>query len=676
MASIRLSIAVIISLGLLSACSGSSDEPANVVISVDNSDLGNTPSSPGNGEEVEPIESVEPAEPIGPVDPDNSGSPMDSTETSTALSPLPNPPLTQGPSEDDEPVPQDARLNTITSFQVLREANSRVPVVKVEQLTEEDFAEGIPDPVITLPEGVDPDENGAPFFEGLQNVRVAAGDVLEILYAPQDPEGELPGLFSQGIPEGATFTDNFDGTRTFRWQPLQSDIGITDLTIVAVDPAVPAYRSSQTVLIAVDEPTDPSAVPNVAPVVQTINNNYTIRVGDPAVVFIYGFDRNNTTPTVELVNPPAGVSLIPDDRDPEIQWIRYVPDTVGTVLIDVLVRDEIDASLTGTEQITLNVRPAADFEREGERLRDAAIAGGNVRFGSAISPVFYLQGDGGLYESFFSSEFSVMTPESSMKWDAINPFPGSFTFGDMDTLMLFAQMNGMSVRGHPLVWHSSLPAWIEQTAVEDREIHMREFISRVMNRYGDRVEFWDVVNEPMDDAGGELRESIWYEAMGESYIDTAFRQARELEPDAVLVLNEFDIGFAGPKFDGFLELVDRLLEREVPIDAIGFQMHLFSSFDQFDEFAANIATMAERDLDIHITELDVSIAEGSSEAIQADVYAQVIEACKAQPRCTVLQTWGFTDRYSFRRQFNPLYLDQNHNVKPAYTAIQEALASD
>ena len=521
-----------------------------------------------------------------------------------------------------------------------------------------------------MPPGLNPATNAAPFFVGLDNVRVEAGQNLALRFVPRDPEGELPGMFPQQIPEGATFDDNFDGTRTLNWQPLQGDIGITAFTVVAVDPEVSTYRSSQTVLIAVDEPSNPASVPNVAPRIRPVAP-YTVRVGDPVSIFVIGVDRNGTDPVIELLDPPQGAILTPDERTPEWQILQVVPDTVGLLTIDVLTRDAVDPALTGLDTITLDVRAVDDFERPGARLRDV-VAGSGRLFGSAISPVFYLQADGGIYEAIAGSEFGVMSPESSMKWEPLNPLPGRFEFADMDTLMNFAEFYGMQVRGHPLVWHSSLPDWVEATVPEEREVHMREFITRVMTRYADRIDYWDVVNEPISEFSG-LRDSLWFQAMGESYIDTAFLQARELDPTATLVLNEFDIGFAGRKFDDLLALVDRLLEREVPVDAVGFQMHVFSSFDQFDEFAANMAAIAERGLDIHITELDVALVDDDTEATQAEVFERVADACLAQPRCTVLQTWGFTDRYSFRSPFDPLLLDRDHQIKPAYIGLQNGL---
>ena len=586
------------------------------------------------------------------------------------LEPLPNPPLTEGPSADDEPVPFDAVFHTVTDYPLVRDTGPRIEADIVSALTEADFAAGLPDPVITVPVGVDPVTNGAPYFEGLANVRVEAGQLLQIRYVPRDPEGELPGMFSQQLPEGATFDDNFDGTKTLRWQTYQADVGITEFVVVAIDPDASGYRSAQAVLIAVDPPSDPANVPNIAPSIEPIAT-YTVRAGDPVSIFIIGTDRNGTVPSIELVDPPDGAILTPDARTPEWQILHAVPESAGRVVIDVLTRDADDPSLTGLDQIILNVLAPADFERSGDRLKDAA-PGSGVAFGSAISPVFYMQADGGVYESIAATEFGVLTPESSMKWIAINPLPGRFEFADMDNLASFARVNGMQVRGHPLVWYRSLPEWVEQSDAADREIHMREYITRVMGRYSDAVSYWDVINEPLAD-DGSLRDSLWLEAMGEQYIDVAFAQARELDPTSVLVLNEYDINFAGPKFDGLLSLLDRLSEREVPVDAVGFQLHVFSSFDHYDELAANMAAIAERGLDIHVTELDVAIVDDDSEQAQANVYAGIVDTCLAQPRCTVLQTWGFSDRYSFRTNQTPLYLDRNYAIKPAYQALQEAL---
>jgi len=530
------------------------------------------------------------------------------------LGPLPSPSLSEGPSANDEPLPEGVDFTTATGFAVVRDPQAFPVSQSVGAFTEADFAAGLPDAVIERPAGQDPASNAAPFFEGLSNVRVNAGDTLSLQYVPRDPEGELPGMFPQELPDGASFDDNFDGTKTLNWQPLQGDIGIQSFTVVAVDQVDSRLRTSQPVLIAVDEPLDAAAVPNVAPELDTLQT-YVVRQGDPVVIEMEGTDRNGTVPTLELPMPPAGATLLPRPFEPERFVLRFTPNTVGPLVIDVLVRDEVDSNLAGAGEIVLDVRAPEAFTLDGSRLRSLAAARG-LEYGSAISPFFHRQADGALYQSIAADEFGIVTPESSMKMIAINPAPGLFAFAETDNLLAFARANDMQVRGHPLVWHRELPEWILATPAAEREGHMREFIARMLDRYADDIKVWDVINEPIAD-DGSLRESIWSEAMGEDYIDIAFRQVRMLDPEATLVLNEYDISFDGPKFDALLALVDRLAERGVPLDAIGFQLHLFASYDQYDELAAHMAAVAQRGLDVHITELDVALTAETDAASQA-----------------------------------------------------------
>ena len=102
------------------------------------------------------------------------------------LPPLPSPALTSAPSQDDEPLSESGDLNTISDFVVVRDAGVPLPDVKVATLTIEDFNAGVPAPVIDIPPTVDPATNAAPFFEGLENPELFAGEILEIVYRPLD----------------------------------------------------------------------------------------------------------------------------------------------------------------------------------------------------------------------------------------------------------------------------------------------------------------------------------------------------------------------------------------------------------------------------------------------------------------------------------------------------------
>ncbi len=579
--------------------------------------------------------------------------------------------LTAGPGADDQPIAEADTFNTASGFDVVREPGPRLNVEAAVEYTDADFDVGLPAIVLQVPDEIDSTTNLPPGFDNLQNITVMAGELVEVVYRPIDPEGELPGMFPEELLLGSSFDDNFDGTKTFRWLPLQMDVGINAFTVTALDPANDSYQASQTIFIKVVLPDDPSTIPNVAPMLDKFLP-HTVRVNDPVVIELKGIDLNGDIPTLEIPDLPAGGSFNQHPRFAEIYVLKFAPATTGVLTIDVLARDSVDSALTNSESISITVLAANAFAASGQPLRALAEAR-ELRIGFAALQSFYHRPDGAIYADIAEREFNFVTPENSMKMDQVNPEPGRFQFAATDNLVSFAKSADMTVHGHPIIWHRQLPAWLEQAPLTDIEQHMSEYISRLMSRYKSDVTVWDVVNEPLAD-NGEFRSSIWYRAMGEAYIDKAYTQARAIAPDAQLLLNEFDISIEGPKATALFALIDRMQASAVPLDGIGFQMHLSTSFDQFTELEANFTQVAERDLDIYITELDVSLADGASLAKQAMVYERLASLCLAQPRCKAIQTWGLTDQYSFKSIFDPLLFDRDYQAKPAYTAVQGVLA--
>lgn len=601
-----------------------------------------------------------------------SSSNSDGDTSSGETGGLPNPPLSAPPSQDDEPIAEASNFSTITSFQVVRDPGARIPEPVEILLTQADFDAGPIPAVISTPDDVDPSTNAPPFFENLNDVEAVAGEQLEIIYKPVDPDGDVPGMFPEKLPPGSSFVDNFDGTKTYRWQPLQMDVGINEFTVVAIDPLNNQYRTSRTIRIKVDLPEDLATIPNVAPMLDEYLP-HTVRVNDVVVLELKGIDLNGSIPSLELATAIPGASFTQHPRFEEIYTLQFTASNIGLINIDILARDSIDASLTSTSSVALNVLPAADFEHAGSNLRDLA-ASRNIQIGYASLPFFYHRPDGGIYAATAAREFNLVTPENSMKMDQVNPLPGRYQFADIDNLLSFAQLNNMDVHGHPVLWYRQLPDWIQNAAPASVEGHMREYIDRLMGRYKNTIKLWDVVNEPIGDNGG-FRNSVWYDAIGEAYLDIAYRQARETAPDATLLLNDFDIAFNGPKADTLFTMVDGMQERGVPLDGVGFQMHVFANFDQFDDVRENFQKVADRDLDIYITELDVALSSGTDFQTQAAVYENIVGICLEQPRCKAIQTWGFTDQYSFRKMFQPLLFDQNYSPKSAYDSVQNALSS-
>jgi endo-1,4-beta-xylanase len=280
-------------------------------------------------------------------------------------------------------------------------------------------------------------------------------------------------------------------------------------------------------------------------------------------------------------------------------------------------------------------------------LREAAASRG-VLIGSAVAtgPLR----DDAAYQAKLGTEFSTVTPEDDMKWARVEPVRGQYDFSGGDRLVEFAAAHGQTVRGHTLVWHHSLPAWLTSggfTADQLRAI-LKAHIETMVTRYRGRVTIWDVVNEPLAE-DGTLRPGFWLDNLGPGYLADSFRWARAADPTAKLYLNEYGTEGGTAKARGLFALVTGLKAQGVPLDGIGFQTHKLDT-TRLSGLADTMRRFAALDLDVAVTELDVRMplpANADRLARQADVYGRAVSACLAVPRCRSITTWGFTDAHSW-----------------------------
>ena len=282
-------------------------------------------------------------------------------------------------------------------------------------------------------------------------------------------------------------------------------------------------------------------------------------------------------------------------------------------------------------------------------------------------------------------EYSSVTPENAMKWDAIHPERDRYNFTGGDKIVAFAEAHHMMVRGHTLVWHSQNPQWLTNgTFTRDELIQiLHNHIAKVVGHYRGRVKQWDVVNEVIADDGLGLRDNLWLRGIGPDYIAMAFRFAHEADPEARLYLNDYLTETVNPKSDLALALAALLRALGVPINGIGIQMHRLEIVPQsFADIEANLARISAAGFQVWITELDVAIllpVDTAKLANQAVIYGDVVRACRNTRRCRGITTWGFTDRYSWIPGFLPgfgaaLPFDESLQPKPAYQAVVTALA--
>jgi endo-1,4-beta-xylanase len=296
------------------------------------------------------------------------------------------------------------------------------------------------------------------------------------------------------------------------------------------------------------------------------------------------------------------------------------------------------------------------------------------------------------YASLLTRHFSQLTAEWEMKMEYILKDDGTFQFDRPDAIAAFAEAHGMRLFGHTLVWYAqNAPAFLridgQGRAFADA---YRNYILAVVGRFRGRAAGWDVVNEAVAEDGGGLRDCLWSRNLGQvDYMRRAFEHAREADPDAVLLINDYNLESRPAKRATFMRLVETLLKAGAPVSGIGTQSHI--SVD----LAPGAVTTAIRDLaslglPIHVSELDISINRGRGllsseddlEGRQARLAHEIAEAftgLKPAQRFA-FTAWGLRDKDSWLRGDKenprppwdtPLLFDDEGSAKPVFTALAE-----
>ena len=322
---------------------------------------------------------------------------------------------------------------------------------------------------------------------------------------------------------------------------------------------------------------------------------------------------------------------------------------------------------------------------------------GYFAIGAAVPPSFVDAAD--LHSGLIARQFGAIVAENCMKPETLQPTEGVFRFRDADKILRFAAANAMLVRGHTLVWHQQTPAWFfsdpdDPTKPASRELllsRMRTHIQTVVGHFRGRVAAWDVVNEALSDEGS-LRSgaqgSKWMEILGPGYIDKAFEYAHAVDPDALLVINDYNLESSSAKREAMYELVKGMLARGVPVGAVGLQMHISIYNPSIGEIRQAIERFASLGIKVQVTEMDVSIYKGSERQkpvtpelleLQAKRYGELFGLFKeeaADKRLDMVMLWGVSDESSWLDNFPvqgranaPLLFDRGQLPKPAFWAV-------
>ncbi|WP_245413632.1 endo-1,4-beta-xylanase [Mangrovicella endophytica] len=319
-----------------------------------------------------------------------------------------------------------------------------------------------------------------------------------------------------------------------------------------------------------------------------------------------------------------------------------------------------------------------------------------VPFGGAIQ-IEFIDKDPA-YGPAFLDHCDLIMPQNELKFSMMRWTREEFTFEPADRLVEYALSHGKTSRGHCFVWWGATPEWLK--AINDPaevEAELLGHIHTVASRYRGKLQSWDVVNEVIANdplTEGPLRDTHFMRTMGPRHIPLAFKATAEAHPEAMLVLNDYDLEYVGDRCDArrkvALQLVRQLQDNNIDIGAVGMQGHLYAELkidvEGVGRFAEELKSLG---VGLIISELDIidrHIKGGAEEQDAAAMrsVSDLLDAVLPTNRPKAVITWGITDRYSWvpdvmpRTDGNPdrpLPLDRNYMPKGWYEMLRRRLAA-
>ena len=242
------------------------------------------------------------------------------------------------------------------------------------------------------------------------------------------------------------------------------------------------------------------------------------------------------------------------------------------------------------------------------------------------------------------------------------------------------------------------PIIVDKTDEEKAQIigeAMENWISQMVGHYKNDVHAWDVVNEPMNDAG-QLRsgknvtelaadEFYWQDYLGKDYAVTAFKLARQYgSPTDKLFINDYGLENSLAKCDGLIEYVTYIESKGAQVDGIGTQMHLSLSSDttkiaqMFQKLAATGKLIKVSEMDIQIGTASPTIEQYAQQAALykyvADMYMKYIPAEQRYG----ITVWSVSDNadehVNWLPNDAPCLWDKDYQRKHAYKGFADGLA--
>jgi len=282
---------------------------------------------------------------------------------------------------------------------------------------------------------------------------------------------------------------------------------------------------------------------------------------------------------------------------------------------------------------------------------------GNKLYGSSVYRGVIDNADDWLH---FVNNFSIGTPEVSLKMEYTQPAYGVWDFTKSDYVVNSLVEENKKVFGHNIFWHIFNPSWFEDGNFSKSQIEQMAYerIDKLVSHYDNTITDWDLANELINEYG-TYRDTKWN--FGYDYLGKVFEYAHSKYPDKNFWYNDVFGQYGLP--DGWKNRI-RELARSGNLYGVGFQLHIDGWYDktvawnEIMDFSRELGFMGVR---VRISELDVQVRTACPDncyeetgIYQTDFENQSViindayNLCADLWNCTDVTWWGINDDRNWR----------------------------
>jgi GH35 family endo-1,4-beta-xylanase len=274
-------------------------------------------------------------------------------------------------------------------------------------------------------------------------------------------------------------------------------------------------------------------------------------------------------------------------------------------------------------------------------------------------------------------------------WSMFEPRQGKPIFKELEKTARWYKEQGVLLKGHPLVWHQTVPNWVNL----DKPIAslLQQRVTNIVTYYKDLIDCWDVINEstiPPLKKNGTNAVDLWVKKEGSANAaHLALDWAYQANPKAFLVVNDFRLA------SEYEQQLQKLKEQKAHFNAIGIQSHMHTEEWSLTHLWDVCETYGRFGLPLHFTEVTVlsgdyqsvpnwqlehnnswrTTSEGESK--QAEYVPKLYKLLFSHPAVTVITWWNLTD-YSAWKGAPAGLLRKDMSEKPAYQKLLNLIKKD